>query len=302
MAYLGWHVGWEDGYKAMIDKVQPQRFELKYLVTEEVAQAMRDFVRAYLVTDEFASLNPTLSYPNHSLYLDSPDLQMYWDVVNGNTNRYKLRLRYYDEDPASPVFFEIKRRSSNAILKERGAVKRAFVASLLGGQLPELHHLVSTTPKQLMALQNFCRLMQQNSAVPKTHVAYQREAWVSSADNSVRVTFDREIRISAQFEPILTAAMESPVMPWGQEVVLELKFTGRFPNWFLEMVRVFQVMQCGVAKYAEGVAVLGDERLNLLYHHPERADLMERFIRKHRNPRGSQESVPENKALIWTTS
>jgi hypothetical protein len=286
----------------MIDKVQAQRFELKYLVTEEVAQAMRDFVRPYLVTDEFATLSPTLSYPNHSLYLDSPDLQLYWDVVNGNTNRYKLRLRYYNEDPASPVFFEIKRRSSNAILKQRGAVKRPFVASLLGGQLPDSHHLVSTNPKQLMALQEFCRLMQQNKAVPKTHVSYLREAWVSPADNSVRVTFDREVRIQPQFRPILNTAMDQFVMPWGQLVILELKFTGRFPNWFFEMVRVFHVMQCGVAKYAEGVAVLGDDRLNPLEHHPERADLMERFIRQHREPRASKESVADNNALIWTTS
>lgn len=286
----------------MIDKVQPQRFELKYLVTEEVARAMRDFLRPYLVPDEFSFKSPTLSYLNHSLYLDSPDLQMYWDVVNGNTNRYKLRLRYYDDNPAAPVFFEIKRRCSNAILKERGAVKRPFVVPLLGGQLPEPDHLVSSNPKQLMALQNFCRLMQQNGAVPKTHVAYQREAWMSPVDNSVRVTFDREVRIHPQFEPIISTATENAVMPWGQQVILELKFTGRFPNWFFEMVRVYQVMQCGVAKYAEGVAVLGDDRLNPLVHHPERADLMERFIRKHREPRGNPETVAENNALIWTTS
>ncbi len=286
----------------MIDKLQPQRFELKYLVTEETARAMRDFLRPYLVPDEFTSNRPTFSYPNHSLYLDSADLQMYWDVVNGNTNRYKLRLRYYDENPAAPVFFEIKRRSGNAILKERSAVKREVVAALLGGQLPESHHLVSSNPKQLAALQNFCRLMQQNWATPKTHVNYQREAWMSPADNSVRVTFDREVRINPHFEPLITTAMEQPVLPWGAQVILELKFTGRFPNWFLEMVRVFHVMQCGVAKYAEGVAVLGDERLNPLDQHPERADLMERFIRKHRQPRRNKGSVPESKALIWTTS
>ena len=100
------------------DKLQPQRFELKYLVNEDVALAMRDFVRSYLVPDEFASKSADFSYPNHSLYLDSDDLRIYWDVINGNKNRYKLRLRYYDDNPAAPVFFEIKRRSDNAILKE----------------------------------------------------------------------------------------------------------------------------------------------------------------------------------------
>lgn len=286
----------------MTDKVQPQRFELKYLVTEEVARAMRDFVRSYLVPDEFASLSPTLSYPNHSLYLDSDDLRLYWDVINGNKNRHKLRLRYYDDNLEAPVFFEIKRRSDNAILKERGAVRRAAVTMLLAGQLPESRHLISNSPKQLSALQHFCRLMHENAATLKTHVYYQREAWMSLADNSVRVTFDRDVRINPHFEPVITTKMENPIMPWGEQVILELKFTTRFPNWFFEMVRLFNVMQCGVAKYAEGVAGLGDERLNPMFHQPERADRVEKFIREHRHPRRSGKSPQDNGNLVWTTS
>lgn len=284
------------------DKLQPQRFELKYLVNEDVALAMRDFVRSYLVPDEFASKSPTLSYPNHSLYLDSDDLRLYWDVINGNKNRHKLRLRYYDDNPAAPVFFEIKRRSDNAILKERGAVHRAAVPALLAGQLPDAKHLVSSNPKHLSALQHFCRLMHDSGATLKTHVFYQREAWMSLEDNSVRVTFDRQVRITPHSEPIITTHMENPVMPWGPLVILELKFTTRFPNWFFEMVRLFNVMQCGVAKYAEGVAVLGEEQLNPMFHQPESADRIERFLREHRKPNRSAKTRLDNDNLAWTTS
>jgi hypothetical protein len=286
------------------DKLQPQRFELKYLVNEDVALAMRDFVRCYLVPDEFAALSPTLDYPNHSLYLDSDDLQLYWDVVNGNKNRYKLRLRYYDDNPAAPVFFEIKRRSDNAILKERGAVRRDFVASLLAGHLPEPTHLVSNNPKHLAALQHFCRLMHDCAAKPKTHVCYRREAWMSAADNSVRVTFDREVCSVPHTEPVISTHVENPVMPWGRLVILELKFTTRFPNWFFEMVRLFNAMQCGVAKYAEGVALLGEAQLNPLFHVPEQADVVEKFLREHRQPRPGDPSPQENdkSKLVWTTS
>jgi VTC domain len=285
------------------DKLQPQRFELKYLVTEDVARAMRDFIRGYLVPDEFAAKSSDLSYPNHSLYLDSDDLVLYWEVINGNMNRHKLRLRYYDDNPTAPVFFEIKRRSDNAILKERGAVRREAVATLLSGQLPDASHLVSNHPKQLSALQHFCLLMHQNGAKLKTHVYYQREAWMSPADNSVRVTFDRHVCSAPHSEPVITTRIENPVMPWGQLVILELKFTTRFPNWFFEMVRLFNAMQCGVAKYAEGVALLGEERLNPLFHQPEHSDRIERFLREHRNParNGSATGIGKND-LAWTTS
>ena len=285
------------------DKLQPQRFELKYLVNEDVALAMRDFVRSYLVPDEFAAKSATLSYPNHSLYLDSDDLQLYWDVINGNKNRHKLRLRFYDDNPAAPVFFEIKRRSDNAILKERGAVRREFVPTLLAGQLPAPNHLVSSNPKHLSAVQNFCRLMHDGRARLKTHVRYRREAWMSVEDNSVRVTFDRDVYSAPHTEPVVTTRLENFVKPWGDLVILELKFTGRFPNWFFEMVRLFNVMQCGVAKYAEGVALLGEEQLNPLFHQPEAADQVEKFLREHRNPRRDGTTPNEDKGkLVWTTS
>jgi len=285
------------------DKLQPQRFELKYLVNEDVALAMRDFVRSYLVPDEFASKSSNFSYPNHSLYLDSDDLRIYWDVINGNKNRYKLRLRYYDDNPAAPVFFEIKRRSDNAILKERGAVRREAVATLLAGQLPDASHLVSKHPKHLTALQHFCRLMHDSAAKPMTHVCYMREAWMSAQDNSVRLTFDRDVCSAPHSEPVITTRIENPVMPWGRLVILELKFTTRFPNWFFEMVRLFNAMQCGVAKYAEGVALLGEEQLNPLFHQPERSDRVEEFLRQHRNPRRTGTATAgERDNLVWTTS
>jgi hypothetical protein len=40
--------------------------------------------------------------------------------------------------------------------------------------------------------------------------------------------------------------------------VLELKFTNRFPDWFKELVRVFGLMQCGAAKYVDGVTLVGE--------------------------------------------
>lgn len=265
------------------DNLQLQRFELKYLVTEDVALAVRDFLRSYLVLDEFSEGRPNNSYHNHSVYLDSDDMRIYWDVINGNKNRYKLRIRYYDNNPEGPVFFEIKRRSNDAILKQRGPVRRDAVALLLAGHFPEPQHLLSDHPRYLVAVQRFSRLMLDNCAVPKVHVAYLREAWVSTADNSVRVTLDREVASVPHFTAEIKTHMENPVMPWPRLVILELKFTGRYPNWFGELVRRFGVMQCGVAKYAEGVARMGEWQLNPQFMPLERADMLEKFLRSRKS-------------------
>ena len=107
--------------------MQQQRFELKYLIPEETALLVRDFVRSYLEMDELHVGQPNYSYPVHSLYLDSQELRLYWDTINGNKNRFKLRLRYYSTNPDTPVFFEIKRRMNNCILKQRGGVRQDCV-------------------------------------------------------------------------------------------------------------------------------------------------------------------------------
>src|SRR2546427_1894300 len=232
------------------DRMQQQRFELKYLIAEETALLVRDFVRSYLEMDEFSVGRPNYSYPVHSLYVDSDDLKLYWRTINGDKNRFKLRLRYYSTSPDSPVFFEIKRRMNNCILKQRGGVRQDSVGMLLSGHLPEPEHLVSKVPNQLIAIQRFCNLMGQVHARPRLHIFYMREAYVSDNDE-VRVTMDRRVLAETNLHFSIKTDMEDPVLSFKGLVILELKFTNRFPEWFRELVRVLNVMQCGAAKYVE---------------------------------------------------
>jgi SPX domain protein involved in polyphosphate accumulation len=132
-----------------------------------------------------------MSYPVHSRYFDSADLKTFQASINGAKNRFKLRLRYYDDRPETPVFFEVKARVDNCILKQRCGVRREAVALLVAGQLSEPEQLLSREPRHLVALQRFNLLQSQFNARPKAHNQYQREAWVSAEDNSIRVTFDR---------------------------------------------------------------------------------------------------------------
>ncbi len=244
------------------DNLQLQRLELKYIINEATALAVRDFVSSYLQVDEFGATQPDLSYPVHSLYLDSDQLSLYWHTINGNKNRYKLRLRFYDNQPDSPVFFEIKRRMNDAIMKERGGVRRSEVDRILAGHLPDPSQLIHPTPKSLAAILHFSQLMQEHHARPKAHVAYRREAWISPQSNAVRVTMDRDVCCDPEPTARLSTGLVNPVIVFGKSVVLELKFTGRFPDWFKDLARVFGLKQCSAAKYADGIALGGERRFS----------------------------------------
>lgn len=236
--------------------MQASRFELKYLIPEHVAQRVRDYVVSFLELDENGRGKPDLSYPVHSLYIDSDELRTYWDTINGNRDRFKLRIRFYEDGPSSPVFLEIKRRANSCIMKQRVGVQREAVRMVLDGQFPPSDLVLGKEPKHLRALQDFCRIQQQMGARPKVHVAYMREAYLPVSGNSARLTMDRQVRSEADTEGRLSTTLATPVSIWDKAVVLELKFTDRYPNWFGDLVRTFNLHQCGAAKYADGVALL----------------------------------------------
>jgi hypothetical protein len=240
----------------MPDKMQLQRFELKYMLDEDTAIGVRDFVSTHLELDEFSVGKPNFSYPVHSLYLDSDDLYLFQSTVNSDKNRFKLRLRYYSDSPGSPVFFEIKRRVDNAILKQRAGVKREAVDSVMAGHLPEPEHMLSKEPKNIAALLRFSELAKQLNASPKVHVAYLREAWLPHDGNSVRVTMDRQVQDDPDQTTRLLTQMENPVLVFGNKVILEIKFTGRFPSWLADMVRILHLRKCSAAKYVDGICMM----------------------------------------------
>jgi hypothetical protein len=242
------------------NRMQTSRFELKYILSEHKAVQIRHYVSSFLELDENGVDKPNMSYPVHSLYVDSDEMTTYWDTINGNKNRFKLRIRYYSDDEEAPVFLEIKRRMNNCIQKQRVGISRDAVRMILRGQLPSPAMVLGRDAKQLLALQNFCRTVQEMRAGPKMHIAYLREAYLPPLDNAARLTMDRQVRSEPGLAGRLSTHMTKPILVWGSAVVLELKFTNRFPNWFKDLVQTFDLQQCGAAKYADGVTLLSGRR------------------------------------------
>lgn len=236
--------------------LQANRFELKYVISENCALAVRDYVRSYLVPDEF---NPPQGggYQVNSVYLDGPALELCNATVEGHKNRYKLRIRFYDDVATSPVFFEIKRRANDAILKERARVQRPVVARLLSGHWPRHADLVKFSPKTFDSLRRFCDLRNQLQARGTAIVTYEREAYVTPDSDSVRVTFDRNLRTVPFVGEFRASARNDWSYPAIGGTVLELKFTERFPTWMRNMARTFDLQRGSMPKYVECVTTLG---------------------------------------------
>ncbi|HEV8377593.1 MAG TPA: polyphosphate polymerase domain-containing protein [Tepidisphaeraceae bacterium] len=230
-------------------QLQRSRYELKYIIDEVTARSVRDFARSYLQRDEHAIPAMGHAYPIYSVYLDSPGWTLYNATVQGMKNRYKLRIRYYNDNPKSPVFFELKRRVHDVILKDRACVKRQSVYELLRGRCPNRDDLLNPSDlDSYSALRQFMDLAGNINADGRTIVYYEREAWVTPTDDNVRLTFDRNlagVRWDGRFIP----PKEGWYHPRLPGVILELKFDNRFPLWMRELVRTFDLYRVSFAKY-----------------------------------------------------
>ncbi len=239
------------------DRLQTKRFEIKYQIDDRTAHAIRRVLRSQLEPDDFGASRDLPVYSVHSLYLDSPDFSLCRATFNGDRNRFKLRVRYYSDDPAAPVYLEIKRREDRCIRKQRALVRREVLPGLLAGEFPGLVHLVHPSARAIADLEAFCGLARRLGAGPSAHVAYEREAWLSTGHNSVRVTFDRVVRCEATSALRFETTFREPTEVFPGQVILEIKFTDRFPGWLNQLVSRHSLRQCGAAKYADGLVVSG---------------------------------------------
>ena len=225
------------------------RYELKYRISELKAQAVEQFIKPYIHLDRYSKLQPNGAYPIVSLYMDSQDMKLCRESMTGKKNRIKLRIRSYDDDTSTPYFLEIKRRLNNIILKSRVRITYDNMTAFMAGR--------SLPPQKYKAdeqtLRQFQLYMHCIQAKPKILIRYMRKAYEDDSDNRVRVTFDRLLCHNTCSEPIV----RFNGMGWQHHrqrgVILELKFTSRYPAWLSRMTKYFDLQRESMSKYATSV-------------------------------------------------
>ena len=240
------------------------RFELKYVIEESRAVAVADFVSSYLRPSEHNGSGPIRSHPVISLYLDSPDFFFFRQAFTGHKNRMKLRIRFYDDEWKRPAFLEIKRRVSEVICKDRAMMTREGVRQILADGWPgqpfwaDNNHLLKGKLRQDVN-EDFWRFANTARAYGAIYVSYYREIYEAPDDEELRVTFDRYIH-GSRYDG--SGRLQVPKRGWRpylppylapfpkDGVILELKFDNQAPRWMFDLVKIFNLRQTPVCKYA----------------------------------------------------
>lgn len=215
------------------------RSELKYLISEEVAERVRNAVVPWMDVDPHTN-SLTERYPVHTIYLE-----IYRKSVNKEADRFKLRMRFYDDEPSSPVFLEVKRADGGRSVKSRVAVARDAAASVFSADFGE-------NPATDNGDREFWDAVFRFKARPIIHIAYDREAFVGAGEAGTRLTMDRQVR----FEPApkgLSTKMQTPIPIWNGKVILEVKFAHTMPEYLDELIQSLGLQSANASKYIKGV-------------------------------------------------
>ena len=234
------------------DPLMRCRYEIKYIISESKAAAIARFIEPYINLDRYSKSQPNGYYPIVSLYLDSDDLRLCTESLQGVPKRFKLRIRSYSDEPDYPRFFEVKRRSNTVVLKSRAKVRTEDVPTLLSGQY--ISPLQNYEP-DIDAIKQFQLYMKSVLAKPKVLIRYFRRAYEGNAENRVRVTFDRQLAYKICNDPnVLFNGRKWQYNPITlSNVILEIKFTQRYPAWLSQMVQCFNLQQQSLSKYANSM-------------------------------------------------
>jgi hypothetical protein len=231
--------------------MNPMRLEYKFLVPANRVDELREAIRPFVLIDEYAALEKNKQYTVRSIYYDTMRLDDYRDKLAGIKIRKKLRIRGYNiKDKDSIAFLEVKRKYENYISKNRAPVLFSNLDVLLDSIDCEKYLLKR---KNFIDAKNdaakFFYFLKIKNCSPVALITYDREAYYSKHDSTLRVTFDKNLRSKPlpQTSNLFDEADLKYAMPGY--FILEIKFFNGFPSWLQRIVRRFELKRQAVSKY-----------------------------------------------------
>jgi len=233
-----------------------ERYEYKYFVPEDRVDAIRSFIRPYAALDRYAARTSERRYVIHNIYLDTAGLDFYQACVSGDADRFKLRIRWYDEKALGPFFLEVKRKIRQVVVKDRAQLSREEFQAFVRGD-----RVAATEGPSFRALCLFRDQVSLRGAVPTLLSRYTREAYESLFGDYARLTLDRAMC----YQPARSFSLPEEPRAWTyvdaasatgwvrRALVLELKFTRDFPRWMSDLVAEFDLERSGFSKYASSI-------------------------------------------------
>ena len=225
------------------------RFEYKYLINNANVDRIKNSMMPYLEPD--VGFSPSNFYTVRSIYYDSPRLKYYWEKVEGFSTRKKVRLRGYNQlKPNNVVFLEVKRKHQSRIFKDRSPALYDNMEEFW--ETKNIQEFVITENGYKSPVEDagkFFHHIYKRSLIPIVNIVYDRDAYFSKFDKSLRITFDSNLRY--EIFPTVEKLYDEMNLKHAllNKTILEIKFGTGFPRWLQDILTRNDLFKQSVSKY-----------------------------------------------------
>jgi len=214
------------------------RHEYKFVIPYDEMLRLREKFNKLLDIDRNYN-----GYMIRSLYFDSVDDEDYYDKLNGEMNRKKIRLRIYDSK-GELVKLELKAKYDYHQLKESLIIKKEDAKELIKGNYNILLNYQEDLAKRIYII------LMSGYYKPKVIIEYQRIAYMGKT--TTRITFDFEIKSSTNIADFFEDNVNYIENIDKKDVVLEVKFDRLLEPYISTILDKYISRSQSVSKYIMG--------------------------------------------------
>jgi len=217
------------------------RFEKKYILNNLQVEQLKHRLSPIM------KLDPILSgkefYSIRSLYFDDYKDTCLKQVINGISERYKYRIRFYNNN-SDYIVLEKKYKINNMTKKTSVQITKEIVDGILKGNF-----VISKDNNKL--LNEFYLMIRTRGFRPVVIIDYDRIPYVYDA-GCVRVTLDYNLSCSYDFDNLFSDEIRRiPLMEEGN-TILEVKYNDFIPDYIRFCLQLDGLYRTSYSKYGNG--------------------------------------------------
>lgn len=220
------------------------RREEKYTIQTKEALFYYDKFEKIMSTDKFSKDG---SYTVRSLYFDNVDDKDFFDKINEQYFRRKIRLRIYSPNDKTAKL-EIKQKQGVFQKKRSLSITRDDAKELIEGNTSILLNYDNDFANEAYSIMNL------ECYKPKTIIEYQRRAFMAK-ENQIRLTFDSNIRATeSSFDLFSENLLLNPIID-PNYVIFEVKYNHFMLSYISDMIADINRSAVSSSKYCMGRSI-----------------------------------------------
>lgn len=223
------------GKFTMSDQMIFKRYEIKYLLTKEQFNIVRNAMNQYMCPD------PHGKSTIYSLYFDTPDFILARRCMEHPDYKEKLRLRSYNTaSPDTIVFLELKKKYDSVVYKRRISLTQQAAVNYLTNKIPIKDSQITREIDYFLQLYHDIQ--------PAILLTYERQAFYSKNDHDFRITFDENILWRTHDMSLESKPYGSSLLSENQ-VLMEVKTANAIPLWLVRVFSENHIYKASFSKY-----------------------------------------------------